>query len=86
MIENFVEKPAGPTSNLAFSGLMIGTRVLLDAIPDCIPADIGFHVLPQLCGRMQAFPIHDYLIDVGTLENYQAAQATWPGLSALSGK
>jgi len=79
IIEDFVEKPANPTGNLAFSGLMIGTRAVLDAIPEGIPADIGFHVLPKLAGRMQAFTIRDYLIDVGTLANYQYAQATWPG-------
>jgi len=80
VIENFVEKPTHPTSNLAFSGLMIGTRAVLDVIPDDVPADIGFHVLPKLTGQMLAFPIRDYLIDIGTLENYQQAQATWPGL------
>lgn len=80
VIEDFVEKPAHPTSNLAFSGLMIGTREVLDVIPDSVPADIGFHVLPKLTGRMVAFPIEDYLIDVGTLHNYYQAQATWPGL------
>jgi mannose-1-phosphate guanylyltransferase len=80
VIEDFIEKPAYPTSNLAFSGLMIGTRAVLDAIPKGIPTDIAFHVLPKLKGQMQAFPIRDYLIDVGTLENYQHAQATWPGL------
>jgi mannose-1-phosphate guanylyltransferase len=80
VIENFVEKPTHPTGNLAFSGLMIGTREVLDVIPDGVPADIGFHMLPKLAGQMLAFPIRDYLIDIGTLENYQQAQATWPGL------
>jgi mannose-1-phosphate guanylyltransferase len=80
VIDGFVEKPTYPTSNLAFSGLMIGTQEVLDVIPDRIPADIGFDVLPKLTGKMLAFPIRDYLIDVGTLENYQKAQATWPGL------
>jgi mannose-1-phosphate guanylyltransferase len=80
VIEDFVEKPAYATSKLAFSGLMIGTRTVLDAIPESVPTDIGFHVLPKLIGQMQAFPIRDYLIDIGTLENYQHAQATWPGL------
>jgi NDP-sugar pyrophosphorylase family protein len=55
---------------------------LLNAIPEDIPADIGFHVLPRLSGRMVAFPIREYLIDIGTLENYQSAQQTWPGFSA----
>lgn len=84
VIHEFVEKPANPASNLAFSGLMIGTPELLDVIPESTPADIGFHVLPQLTGRMLGFHIHDYLIDIGTMENYERAQATWPGLAELS--
>lgn len=80
VIREFVEKPAEPVSNLAFSGLMIAAPELLDVIPDRIPADLGFHVLPQLTGRMLAYPIRDYLVDVGTIENYEKVQATWPGL------
>jgi mannose-1-phosphate guanylyltransferase len=80
IIREFIEKPANPAGNLAFSGLMIGTPELIEIIPEQVPADIGFHVLPKLGGRMLAFPINDYLIDVGTMENYLTAQATWPGL------
>lgn len=80
MIHEFVEKPSHSTSNLAFSGLMIGTPELIEVIPEQVPADIGFHVLPRLTGRMLAFPINDYLIDIGTMANYLRAQATWPGL------
>jgi mannose-1-phosphate guanylyltransferase len=80
IIDQFVEKPKDPLGNLAFSGLMIGTSKVLDAIPDDVPADIGFHVLPKLAGQMLAFPIRDYLIDIGTPENYWKAQETWPGL------
>jgi mannose-1-phosphate guanylyltransferase len=80
IIQQFVEKPAVPTGNLAFAGLMIGTPEMLDLIPAVTPADVGFHVLPQLVGRMLAFPIRDYLIDIGTMDNYQTAQRTWPGL------
>ncbi len=81
VIRQFVEKPTTPVGNLAFSGVMIGTPEMLDLIPDEIPADIGFHVLPRLTGRMLAFTIHDYLIDIGTMENYLIAQETWSGLS-----
>jgi mannose-1-phosphate guanylyltransferase len=80
VVEEFVEKPENPTGNLAFSGLMIGTPRLLDAIPDQVPVDIGFHVLPKLKEQMIAFPIADYLMDIGTMENYRQAQETWPGL------
>jgi mannose-1-phosphate guanylyltransferase len=81
-IDHFVEKPDNPPGKLAFTGLMIATVPVLDMIPDRTPADIGFDVLPKLTGRMLAFPIRDYLIDIGTLENYQKAQATWPDHAA----
>ena len=80
VIQQFIEKPEDPKSNLAFSGLMIGTPELLDMIPDRTPVDIAFDVLPRLCGRMIGVPIEDYLIDIGTMENYKIAQETWPGL------
>jgi len=43
--------------------------------------DLGFHGLPQLIGRMAAYRIHEFLIDMGTLETYQKAQQAWPGFS-----
>lgn len=79
-IERFVEKPKNPPGNLAFAGVLIGTRALLDEIPDKCPADIGFDVLPRLAGRMYAYPIHDFLLDIGTIQNYEHAQTSWPGL------
>jgi mannose-1-phosphate guanylyltransferase len=79
MIERFTEKPQNPDGNMAFSGLMIATPRLIDVIPDKTPVDIGFDVLPKLVGKMLAFPIRDYLIDIGTTENYERAQSTWPG-------
>jgi len=82
IIREFVEKPAQPRSRWAFSGVMIGTPQLINQIPSRYPVDLGFDVLPRLVGQMSAFPISDYLIDIGTLENYQTAQNTWPGLVA----
>ena len=80
VVQDFVEKPTHPRSDWAFSGIMIATPSLLDSIPSRLPVDLGFDVLPRLVGRMKAYPIADYVIDVGTLENYEAAQKTWPGL------
>ena len=82
VIREFVEKPAHPTSSWAFSGLMLGTPAFLDEIPSRYPVDLGFDVLPRLVGRTLAYPISDYLLDIGTLENYRAAQNSWPGLAA----
>ncbi len=82
IVQEFVEKPARPASRWAFSGVMIGTPKLLNQIPSRYPTDLGFDVLPRLVGDMLAYPISEYLIDIGTLENYQAAQVNWPGLAA----
>jgi mannose-1-phosphate guanylyltransferase len=79
IVQEFIEKPARPASNLAFSGLMIATPKLLEAIPQHEPCDIGFDVLPRLNGLMLAYLIEDYLLDIGTPETYQQAQETWPG-------
>jgi len=81
LVTNFVEKPTRPQSNLAFSGLLIGTSALLNAIPSHLPADLGFDVFPHLVRQMVAYPISNYLIDIGTLSNYELAQSTWPGVS-----
>jgi mannose-1-phosphate guanylyltransferase len=81
VVQDFVEKPQNPVGNLAFSGLMLVTAPLLDVIPNTSPADFGFHVLPRIVGRMAAYRIPDFLIDIGTLETYRTAQEAWPGLS-----
>jgi mannose-1-phosphate guanylyltransferase len=79
VIIDFEEKPENPRSNWVFSGLMVAGPGLFDVIPPCIPADLAFHVLPRLLGKMRAFPLADYLLDIGTMPNYQEAQITWPG-------
>jgi len=81
VVLDFVEKPQAPVGNLAFSGLMLATPALLDEIPDTSPVDLGFHVLPQIVGRMAAYRIPDFIIDIGTLETYRTAQESWPGCS-----
>jgi mannose-1-phosphate guanylyltransferase len=85
VVRRFVEKPLLPESDWAFSGLMVATPSMLDFIPERIPVDLGFDVLPQLSGRMLAYPITEYLTDIGTMENYQTAQSAWPGLDEKDG-
>jgi mannose-1-phosphate guanylyltransferase len=77
-IIEFEEKPEKPRSDWAFSGIMLASTKLFEFIPDSYPADIGFHVLPRLVGKMKSHQITDYLLDIGTPENYRKAQETWP--------
>jgi mannose-1-phosphate guanylyltransferase len=84
VIVDFEEKPQVPRSSWVFSGLMVASPGVFDLIPRCVPADIGFHVLPRMLGKMMAYPIEDYLLDIGTMPNYERAQITWPGSASQS--
>lgn len=80
VVQDFVEKPEHPSSDLAFAGILAATPAIFGAIPNQIPADIAFDVFPKLIGRMAAYPIHDYLVDIGTPAKYYYAQVSWPGI------
>ena len=84
IITGFEEKPKNPRSNWVFSGLLLAGPRFLDFIPPGTPADIAFDVLPRLLGKLQAYHINDYLLDIGTMPNYRKAQNTWPGMDVLS--
>jgi len=80
----FMEKPAKPESNLANAGIYVATYKILEtcrAIRHTIGPgilDIGFHVLPDLVGRMGGYEIKDTLIDIGTVAAYEQALEIWP--------
>src|SRR2546428_12277959 len=59
IVQEFVEKPANPSGDFAFSGILVATPSIFDVIPDRIPADIGCRLLPQLVRQMAADPISD---------------------------
>jgi mannose-1-phosphate guanylyltransferase len=80
-VVEFVEKPHFPKADTAFSGVLLGGPALLNHVPGRLPADIGFDVLPHLVGKMFAYPIAEYVFDIGTMEKYEQAQGEWPGLA-----
>ena len=75
----FTEKPAQPQGKLAFAGIMVAGQQIFELIPQERPADIGFHLLPKLVGRMAGIKLDASLLDIGTIENYRAAQAERAG-------
>jgi mannose-1-phosphate guanylyltransferase len=79
VITGFIEKPAKPSGNLAFTGIMIANSTILELLPTMYPADIGFHLLPRLTGCSIAYPVDAFLMDIGTQAKYALAQHTWPG-------
>ena len=74
LITSFVEKPAFPRSNLANAGIFVATPLILQYFPSKDFIDLGYDVLPHLVGKMYGYTINEYLLDIGTLRNYERAQ------------
>lgn len=77
VITEFVEKPAEPKSNLANAGIYVASRDIIRCFPDRPVFDFGHDVLPLLVNDMRGHLIKEYLLDIGTLDNYQKANKEW---------
>ena len=74
----FEEKPEHPASDLANAGMyMAGPGLFKYLDMDKPLLDFGRDVLPRLVGQMYGWPTQGYLIDIGTMENYQRANREW---------
>jgi len=80
----FDEKPARPRSDLANAGIFVARSEVLDEAsavrPEGEVLDFGYHVLPRMLGRMNAYVLTEFLADIGTHEALERAQRAWPGL------
>ncbi len=83
IVTGFEEKPVIPRSNLASAGIMIANPLIFDFIPRHPVVDLGTHILPRLGGRMYGYLIREYLLDIGTLEQYERAQREWVSPESL---
>jgi mannose-1-phosphate guanylyltransferase len=83
-VTGFEEKPENPESNLANAGIYMAAYNVLEACQEIRQRvseqlfDFGFHVLPQLVGKMGGYEIKAYLTDIGTVEAYERALEEWP--------
>ncbi len=84
LVVGFVEKPADPRSDLANAGMYAFHPKVLDEIPEPLPRDIGFDLLPRLVGRARAVALDDcYFLDTGTPAALVRARDDWEGRTAL---
>ena len=83
-ILNFIEKPKNPKTNLANCGIYISTQKIFNYLAICMEKkkndilDFGFHVLPELSGKMFGYEVKGYLRDIGTSKSYHEALKEWP--------
>jgi mannose-1-phosphate guanylyltransferase len=82
-VVGFHEKPEFPASNLANAGMYAFHPSVLDEIPEPLPRDIGFDLLPRLVGRAGAVNIGGcYFRDIGNLAALESAREEWKGRKA----
>jgi len=88
VVIDFVEKPENAKSDLAHAGINIADNRIFDFYPpnaeSIRPLDLGFHVIPNLVGKMKAYFIEEFLMDIGTPESYEKAQIIWPQIKCLT--
>lgn len=78
VITKFSEKPVNPESNLANTGIYIADQRIFDTFSaDKAVFDFGYDILPLLINKMRGYRIDEYLLDIGTLENYRKANEDW---------
>jgi len=83
---DFIEKPDKPQTNLAAGGIYVADSSILQELGPWNyqtqgSYDLGKHVLPNLVGRMTAYIIKGFFIDIGTPEAYEAA-LNWEGMNS----
>ena len=80
-VVGFIEKPSEPVSDLANAGMYAFDRSVLEEIPEPLPRDIGFDLLPRLVGRAEAVRLDAdcYFLDIGTPAALQRARDDWEG-------
>ena len=76
-IVSFTEKPEHPVSYLANAGIYIASSRIFDYLPEHALLDFGKNVLPKLVNNMYGWEDNNYLIDIGTPENYERAKNEW---------
>jgi mannose-1-phosphate guanylyltransferase len=81
VVIGFEEKPTHPKSEWAAAGVYVADDRIFDMFPPFQDSDrrldFGFHIIPRLLGKMKAYYIHEYLMDIGTPEAYSEALAAW---------
>lgn len=79
-IINFVEKPTNPPTDLSNTGIMVASPKILNEIPDKVPCDLSYDVLPKLIGKMYGKVTEAFFIDIGTVERYEKALQKWESI------
>ena len=73
---DFEEKPENPKSNLANAGIGVLNKNIFDYFSG-INQDFSKEIIPKITGKMYVLRTDKYIRDIGTLNEYYAAQNDW---------
>jgi NDP-sugar pyrophosphorylase family protein len=84
-VDEFIEKPAVVEDEdpLSFAGVMMMDPLLLESIPDHMPLDLGFSMMPYWLNypyKVKGYRLEGEVIDIGTPVGYLSAN-----IAALNG-
>lgn len=71
---SFEEKPENPRTNFANAGLGVLNKRIFNFITSVKPLDFGRSVMPLIIDKMYVLKTEKYIIDIGTIEDYNFAQ------------
>ena len=77
LITHFEEKPRNPSSSLANAGIYLASPEIFVDLPYSKNNiyDLGFDLLPIMKNKMYGFVINQFIIDIGTIDNYLLANS-----------
>jgi NDP-sugar pyrophosphorylase family protein len=87
-ILRFIEKPKPEQAftDLASAGVLVVDPLVFDYIPQGVFSDFGSDIFPALLAnnvKLCGYELKDeFLVDIGTFENYHRAQSEWPRRSS----
>jgi mannose-1-phosphate guanylyltransferase len=79
-VARFAEKAEVPLSNLSNAGIYVAGQEIFAHIPSGSagrPVDFGVDVFPSLTPHIAAYPIEEFLMDIGTPALYELADREW---------
>jgi mannose-1-phosphate guanylyltransferase len=71
---SFEEKPENPKTTFANAGIGVLNKRIFDYITSATPLDFGRSVMPLISDKMYVLKTENYIIDIGTIEDYKFAQ------------
>lgn len=74
---SFEEKPTDPKNNLANAGIGVLNKKVFNYIEGDGIIDFGKNVMPKISDKMYILLTRKYIIDIGTTEDYKAAEIDW---------